>query len=665
VSELFVEIGAEELPARAVVPAAEALAAGLVRLLGPIAHGAIRTFGTPRRIAVAIHDVAPARPAVEKIVTGPPVAQAFPGGVPGPVAEAFARARGVSVAQLLEVDGPKGKVIGVLRVEGGESTADVVAKGLEDVVLGIPFKRSMRWTETSARFVRPIHRVCAIFDGQVIESSVAGVLTGGHSKGHWLWAPEAFPVSSAAGWLTDLRERFVIADVAERRELILAQLVVLAEDRDADVNFDPDLLDEVVQLVEWPRTIVGRFAPNLLELPPRLLVESMKKNQRYFPLYREGELTNEFLVVTNNPHGDDAIIAEGNGRVLAARFHDARFFYAEDRKKSLHAHGEKLAGMLWIRGLGTMAEREESLANAVVGLAALAGADPAVARRAALLCKADLTTQMVGEFPELQGHVGQLLAGIDGEPLGVARAIEEHYLPRFTGDRLPATPAGRALALAERITLLGRAFSAGLAPKGSADQLGLRRAANGIVAIVLAADLHAPLGELFAACGETLTAELRDFVIARLRATLQDEAPVDIVDAVLATGSTDLASVAARVKALADLVRNGTFGPIRVTFRRVAGLVKGVSYQGFDADVLTQPTERALLRVLQETGAGVDDVAEQIAMLERFRPLVDAFFDAVLVMCDDEVLRRNRLALLTAIRARFDTLADFTRLSGE
>jgi glycyl-tRNA synthetase beta chain len=672
VSELFIEIGTEELPAHAVGPAVEALSAGLVRILGAITHGKIRTFGTPRRLVVVIEGVAAARPSVSRVVTGPPVAQAFPDGVPGPVAEAFARARGVSVDQLLQVDGPKGKVIAIRRIEGGEPTAEVVAKGLEEVVLGIPFKRSMRWTEGPARFLRPIHSVCALFAGEVIESSVAGVLTGGHSRGHWLYAAEPFHVTTADAWLEELRHRYVLADIAHRRGMLVRQLEVLAAERGADTTFDSELVDEVVQLVEWPRAIVGRFSETLLELPPRLLVESMKKNQRYFPLYRDGVLTHEFLVVTNNPFGDDELIAAGNARVLAARFHDAKFFYAEDRKKSLVEHGAKLAGMMWIRGLGTMGERQEKLAEAAAGLARLIGADADAAQAAGLRCKSDLTTQMVGEFPELQGHVGRLLAQLDGAPPEVALAIEEHYLPRFAGDILPTTGAGRALALAERVTLLARAFAAGHAPKGNADPLGLRRATIGLVALVLDIGWRGSLGELFAAAGVGGGDDLYEFVIARLRATLSDDAPVDIVDAVLAArprdvsgpASVDLTWAARRVRALAALVRGGEFGPIRTTFRRAAGLVKEHRSTEYDTALLGGEAGIALHDALQEMPHG-GDVGAALEALAALRPQVDRYFDAVLVMCDDTTARASRLGLLRSIVERFSGLADFTRLSGE
>lgn len=669
-SDLFVEIGTEELPARFVGPAMDGLAAAIEKLLGNIPHGAVRTFGTPRRIAVAVADVAEGRPAVERVVTGPPAAAAFKDGQPTATAEAFAKARGVAVGELFLVDTPKGKVVAARRVEGGEPTAQVVAAGLEDAVLSVPFKKSMRWGSGSARYGRPLHRVCAVYGGAPVEATVAGIFTTNTSVGHWLWAPQPFPVETVDAWLAQLRAGWVLADPAERRAEILRQLTERAEAQGALARFDEELLDEVTNLVEFPTTLVGRFDPTLLELPPRLLVESMKKNQRYFPLYRlssagEPTLTHEFLVVSNNPHGDPELIAEGNARVLAARFHDARFFYAEDRRKRLVEHGEKLAGMMWIRGLGTMAERQQALARAAEGVAKAVGADTVAAFSAGELCKCDLATLMVGEFPELQGHVGRLLAEAEGAPRDVALAIEESYLPRFAGDALPSTGAGRALALAERLTLLERAYAIGLAPKGSADPQGLRRAANGVVQIVLASSWRGDVADLFRAAGAPASAELIDFVLARLRATLQAEGhATDLVEAVMAAGATDMAWVAERVRALSRLAQAGTFGPVRVTFRRAAGLAKDHPATTVDPSFFEHDAEHALLRALDQL-PDARDLDAMLADLGALRPVVDRFFDAVLVMHDDPRVRNNRLGLLRAVLAHFGRLADFSRLSSD
>ena len=659
--ELFVEVRTEELPARFVVPAVEGLAANLAKLLGTLAPNPPRLFSTPRRFAVAFDGVEARRPLVERLVTGPPVGTAFKDGVATPAAEAFARKNGTTIDALEQVETPKGVVVAVRRMEGGESTTHLVGEGLSAAILAVPFKKTMRWGRGTVKFGRPIHAVTAVLDGERVDAEVAGISTGNTSVGHWLWHPEPFPVPDAMHWLAELNKRDVLADADERRRVMVRGLERAAERLGAELRLDDDLVAEVVNLVEFPTVIVGEFDASLLELPPRLLVEAMKVHQRYFPLYVDGRLSHRFLVVSNNPRGDADLIAAGNARVLAARFHDAKFFFAEDRKKSLANHGEKLAGMVWIRGLGTMFERQAAVAQAGGELAAAVGADPATTRAAGNLCKCDLATQMVGEFPELQGHVGRLLADAEGRPN--ALAIEEHYLPRFTGDALPTTAEGRALALAERITLLGAAFAKGMQPTGGADPQGLRRAANGIVAIVLDVGYDGDVASLCALAGVDRP-DVTEFILARLRATLQAEGhATDLIEAVFATGGSDIVHIAERTRRMSDMVRSGEFGPIRTAFRRAAGLVKDHASAAFTPACFEHASEGALATAL--SGVNGTDVAGSLAALAALRPLLDDFFNAVLVMCDDPAVRANRLGLLKAVTSAFAPLADFTRLSSE
>lgn len=676
-AELFVEIGTEELPAGSIAAAVDALATGLEKLLGPLSTAPALRFSTPRRLAVALPAVLPRRPVVERVVTGPAAAIAMKDGQATPAGVAFAAKQGLPPESLLVVDGPKGPVVAVKKLEGGEATADRVAAGLDEVLRAIPWKRSMRWGPATragspaVRFARPIHWVTAVLDGEPVGGMAMGLLTSGESRGHWLWAPEAFPVRSAAEWNAELRKRHVVADLGERRGLMLRRLEEAAEKLGAELRLDEALVEEVVQLVETPHVVVGRFDAALLDLPPRLLIESMKVHQRYFPTFVGGRLSNHFLVVSNNPFGDATLIAEGNARVLHARFHDAKFFYAEDRRIPLAEHGRRLAGMVWIRGLGSMAERQRRVREAGLLLAPATGADPARVDAAGALCKCDLTTTMVGEFPELQGHVGRLLAELEGVP--GALAIEEHYLPRFAGDRLPTTPEGRALALAERATLLLDTAAAGLLPKGSADPLGLRRAANGLVSLVLAARIEGDLRDLLEGLrGARTPTELGadhgpvvDFVLARLKASLLAEGhPTDLVEAVYATGGADLVHIADRVRAMGAMVRDGSFAPVRVAFRRAAGLVKEVDEAGFDRARFQAPVEHELADALAGLPPATD-VGASLAALTALRPVVDRYFDGVLVMCDDPELRAARLGLLAAVTRRFANLADFTRLSTE
>ncbi len=658
--ELFIEVRCEEIPARFVAPAMEGFAAGLGKLLGNLLVGEVRVFSTPRRLAVAAM-VIRARPAVQKVITGMPLAQAK--GADGewtPAALGFARKRGGDASALFEHNG----FAAIRSVEGGESADRVIAAGLEALILGIPFKKTMHWGTSPARFARPIHDVACLLDGSLVVAQVAGIGTCAHSVGHWLLSPESFPVSSADAWLGHLRDLGIYADRAERHQRVGAQLTAAAEAAGLRIEADADLLDEVVNLVESPRVVLGHFPMELLKLPPRLLIESMKVNQRYFPLFGADGLTNAFLVVTNNPQGNPELIAEGNGRVLAARFHDAKFFYAEDRKRPLARHAEKLGGTVWIRGLGTVAERQAEITTAAIRLSGTTGADPGNLRALGGVLKADLATLMVGEFPELQGHVGHLLATAEGYANAIA--IEEAWLPRHSGDKLPSTPEGLGFALAERMTLLSRCFTAEMEPKGSADPQGLRRAAVGLVALVLALPGEAgSLGELYAEAGVPLPATLAEFVVARLRAVLLAEGhPTDLVEAVMAVGGSDIRATAARVRGLAALPKD-ELSAVRTTFRRVAGLAREHRSAAYALDLLQGHAEYHLHVAVKALPSADRPATEMLDALRRLRPVVDHFFDEVLVMCDDLPLRANRLGLLRSILDRFAGFADFTRLGGE
>lgn len=659
--ELFIEVRCEEIPARFVTPALEGLVAGLQKLLGGLLVGEPRVYSTPRRLAISAR-VLPARPRAEKVVTGMPIAQARSGEGWSPAALGFAKKRGVDPTEIFEQNG----FAAVRTFEGGDLAESIVGAGLEALVLGIPFKKTMRWGESPVRFARPLHDVLCVLGGRRVDATVAGIRTTDLSVGHWLLSPAPFPVSDAARWVSDLRERGVWADRTERQERVSAQLAVAAGAEGLHLQADDALLDEVVNLVESPKVIVGRFPEALLELPPRLLIESMKLNQRYFPLFTQaGKLTNAFLVVTNNPEGNPQLIAEGNARVLAARFDDARFFYAEDRKKTLRQHAERLAGMVWIRGMGTMVERQAEITAAGMRLASRTGADPRVVERLGLVLKADLATSMVGEFPELQGHVGHLLAVIEG--YDEAPALEEAWLPRFSGDALPRTGAGLALALAERMTLLSRCFEAEMEPKGSADPQGLRRAAVGLVALILALPQQEGLsaGALFAEAGVPLPATLSAFITARLRAVMLAEGhPTDIVDAVLTARGSDPGAAAARIRGLAGLPKD-ELAAVRTTFRRVAGLAKDHGSAVYALDLLQGEPEYQLHLAVKALGGGDRPAADMLAALRDLRPLVDRFFDGVLVMCDDLPLRANRLGMLRTILDRFSGFAAFSRLGGE
>lgn len=695
---LFVEVRCEELPPSMVRPALDGLASGLQGLLGSLATGKVRKFATPRRIAVAIDDVAEERPVVEKLVTGPPADKAQVNGQWTQGAIGFARGKGKTADDLRIVDGPKGKVVAVTLTEGGEKTIDLVRDGLEAVVRGVPFHKTMEWGSGGIRWGRPISSIAALLGSEVVGGSVAGYNVGNMTEGHRYAESTAFSFHSVEEWLEGLRARYVEADLEARARKIREIL----DSADGDRISDPALEEQVLHLVEWPVASMCAFDEGLLELPPRLLIESMKVNQRYFPILEAGKLTNRFVAISNSPDAVPGLVSQGFARVLLARFADARFFLAEDRKKKLDEFGAGLGRMRWIKGLGTMAQKQARVAEFAGDLASgtfVPGldADGATAKRAGELCKADLLTQMVNEFPELQGHVGRLYAEAGGESPEVAIAIEEHYLPRFAGDDMPRTKPGMIVAIADRVDTLVGCFGIGLQPKGGGDPQGLRRAALALVNIVVDHERLVDLADLFRkgvhafdrmvrpepgiegwkntrhkgegiAGEDELVAELTAFAIARFEAqAVADGVPGDVVQAVLGGEARPLV-LQKKLDALRGFAGTAEFLPILQTFKRILNI--SAKAEGNPSDrAFTEPQETALDLAFS---AAESDIRQQIARLDYGaalaamaglqRPVAD-FFDAVLVDDPDPVKKARRVGLLQRISSLFREVADFSRIS--
>lgn len=687
--QLFIEILVEELPATFVRPALESLKTGVVGLLDGIEHGAVRTYATPRRLAVAIDGVAASRPVVELTVTGPPVSSAFKDGEPTKVGLGFARGKGVDPSALKIVEGPKGPVVAVDVREGGQTTVDLLAAGLDAVVLGIPFKKSMEWGEGGVRFARPLHRLNVVFDGKAVVGSGAGMAFGAETLGHRL-TPGPIAFTDEASWLEGLRAHHVEPDLDVREQQIQGLLVEAQERLGCDPIVDADLLEEVLHLVEAPVLVLGAFDAELLSLPARLLIKSMKSHQRYFPVFRQGALTEHFVVISNNPFGDHDRIAEGNANVLRARFHDAKFFFAEDRKKPLLEHGRQLDKMRWIKGLGSVADKGERLAALGAALAHRFGADPEQVALAARLCKCDLATLMVGEFADLQGHMGRLYAQAEGMPAAVSDAIEEHYRPASATDDAPTGPVAATLALADRLDSLVGCFAIGLVPKGSGDPQGLRRAVLGVLKILQAHNVPAELPVLFEQALDVFGAHaatnpegydawkqidkaavidaLVEFTSTRFRANaVKQGVSGDVVDAVLAVGSTDTLDRQARLDALADLARSEDFLPVMRTFKRVLNITKDLDFPlpttfGHDAE-RTLANAAVLASTQLDAAVGALDYPAAFRAALSLNEPVSRFFEDVLVEDPDPEARARRMGILLAISRSFLRLADFSRIS--
>ncbi|NCG17969.1 MAG: glycine--tRNA ligase subunit beta, partial [Rhodobacterales bacterium] len=604
---------------------------------------------------------------------------------------------GVDVADLQIVDGPKGKVIAALVSQGGASTRSLLAEGLAAVIAGIPFKKSMEWGNGGLRWGRPLHYISCILDGQPVSGALHDVAFGNQTVGHRL-SGEPFTFSCEDDWLSGLRSRDVEPDLRVRETQIRSLLEHAAKRVDGDEINDDGLVEEVLHLVESPTLVLGTFNDDLLNLPPKLLVESMKKHQRYFPIYKSGKLSNHFAVISNNPHGDEATVADGNARVLRARFDDARFFLAEDKKKTLEQHGAGLTKMRWIRGMGSMASKQQRISSLASQFAPTLGADAKLSARAGVLCKADLVSAMVNEFPGLQGHMGTLYARDQGEDESVALAVEGHYAP--SGGRSPVAtePVSVTLAVADRVDTLACCFGIGMRPKGG-DPQGLRRAALGIVRTLVENKIRVNLADLFTVAIDTahatslgandyeawtkargtdataqgrdaLVAELITFASTRFKAwSVAQGATPDQVDAVLAVSVLDPLALHHKVTALKALSGHPNLVEFLDLHKRVQNVTKGQSYPPPTTEQFTDPNETAghagILRgegSLSDVDTTLDYGTAMGSILELQQPIADLFV-SVMVNDKDPAVKAVRVGLLLRVSAAFRELADFSRIS--
>ncbi len=685
-ADLLVEIGMEECPARFLPPAREQLRAEAERLLvqARLAHGPIQVFGTPRRLAVLVSGVAQRQEDWSEEVKGPPRRAAFDAeGRPTRAAEGFARQQGVALEELQIRETPQGSYVFAVRRHAGRLAVELLPDLVRELIGALSFPKSMRWGDYDVRFVRPIRWLVALYGQQVLPVEVAGVRADRFTRGHRFLAPGPVALPEPSAYVEVLRRAWVLADPQVRRERIRNAIAAVAEQSGDQVAWDEELLDEVTDLVEFPTPVVGSFAPAYLELPPEVLITPMKEHQRYFPvLAADGRLRPRFVAVRNGGEGNLEVIRAGYEKVLAARLADARFFYEEDRKVPLPERVEALRQVVWQEGLGTLYDKVQRVVGVVERLA-VGWPEPeaAWARRAAQLCKADLTTHMVYEFPELQGVMGREYARLAGEPEPVAQALFEHLLPRGAGDALPTSRPGALVSVADKIDSIVGLFSAGLAPTGSQDPYGLRRQALGIVRILLAGILPMDLGQIVAAgvagyrdrLGDParLGQEVMEFLLGRLRGLLTDMGlRYDVVDAVLAVSGQRPAEALARGQALAQLLGSPVLDALVTAFQRVARLAtQAQGAAAIDPSRFREAAERALWQAVETARPEVEaclargEYAQALDRLAQLRPVVDRFFNDVLVMDPDPDLRANRLALLRATAAVLGTVADLSKLA--
>ena len=685
--DLLFEIGTEEIPAAFLARAlAELPALATARLAAArLEHEQVVALGAPRRLALHVRGLVDRQADIAETVTGPPAQAAFDkAGKPTRAALGFAQKAGVSVEDLKVVDIPgKGAYVTAARAEKGAETRALLPALLVELARSIPWKKSMRWAGLDESFVRPVHWVVALYAGEIVPLEMYGVASGGDSRGHRFLAPGPVALDgSLDNYRGKLRQAFVVVDPAARKTAILAELARVQRESGVSVRPDAELVDEVTNLVEYPQAVAGSFDAAFLAIPPEVIISAMRGHQRYFATEGAGSagvLSNRFVTVAGTLTRNPEVVRHGNERVLAARLSDARFFWEEDRGTSVDTLGKRLGGLIFQKALGTVAEKVVRV-GALAKLFVDVGVDVGVFAQAAALAKLDLVSKMVGEFPDLQGVMGRYYAPAWGAGPEVADAILEHYLPRTAQDRLPPSALGAALAIADRVDTIVGCWSVGLAPTGSADAFGLRRAALAVLNILGERGWKLPLATLVAEAAAlqkvsvpaAAPGEILEFMRTRLRGLLVDgrNLAADCVDAALAAGADDVPDAIARAVAVAHLRDRPDFEPLGVAFKRVANIIKGGDAGELVAlDAGAHPSERALwdrFVAVRDTVLGLvggRDYDAALRELAGLKPAVDKFFDDVLVMDDDPAVRRRRLALLGTLNRTFLRIADFKLLA--
>ncbi len=681
--DLIFEIGTEEIPAGFLARGMSALEERAKAKLeaARLVPASLRVLGTPRRLALCVAGLPDRQPDISEEVVGPPAQAAFDKeGKPTQAALGFAKKNGADPNALRrgEVPGKKGEYVLCTRLEKGRAAREVLPALLTELCAELPWPKSMRWGFGQTAFARPVHWLVALLGKETLPVAFAGITAGTQSRGHRFLAPGPVELDgSLEGYTSALRKAHVIVDPADRRRMIEAELSRVEKEQDVKIRPDGDLLDEVTNLVEYPVAVSGAFDARFLEVPEQVIVSAMRAHQKYFATEKSGKLAPSFVTIAGMITKDPKLVRAGNERVLAARLNDAKFFFQEDQKKKLEEWNERLKGVVFQAKLGTVHQKMERIKALATFIASRVGVDEKPTARAASLCKADLVSHMVGEFPDLQGVMGYHYALASGEDKTVARAIMEHYQPKSAGGQLPESAPGAVLALADRFDTLVGCFAAGLQPTGSADPYGLRRAALGILAILIARNWTPALSELVAQAKQPIPVtpqclgDVKEFLRIRLRGLAEGQGlPVDCVDAALAAGFDNVPDALARAQVLAQWSRRQDFAPLATAFKRVANILKGATGdRAPDPKVFTEEDERTLwtffTKIEKQVGTHLEgkNYNGALEVLATLKEPVDRFFDKVLVMDKDERVRENRMAMLSRINATFNRIADFRQLA--
>jgi len=704
-ADFLFEIGCEELPAEMIAKASSELKAILEKYFSTngllAASGQVEAFGGPRRLAAIAHGVRLRQEDVVREVTGPPKSVAYDSlGEPTRAAMSFAEKQGIPVSKLTIVNTPKGEYVSAKQVVEGRPASKILAEILPQTIQEISWPRSMYWTGVRGpRFIRPIRWIVAILNGKVVPFSFAGVNAGNRTDGHRFLGKRNIPASGPGDYESKLKKNFVISRPRERRERIEAEMRSLAGRKNLRAHEDEALLELVTYLNEYPTVIVGNFEPSFLALPEEILITVMRDHQKYFALEaRNKELAPNFLAVINLNKDSKGLVRSGHERVLRARFADAQFFWETDQKCRLADYLPKLAHVTYERRLGSYFDKVERMRVIARWLAeqwfssGITGGDVAGSDRAAELAKCDLVTEMVKEFTELQGIVGGLYARAQGEAEEIAWAVYDHYKPLSLDDQIPRNLTGCAIALADKLDSLVACFAVGAAPSGSSDPFALRRAALGIVKIVLERKISISISSAISAAAralrehapkinasEAVEKQVLDFLLERAKFILRERRgfAYDEINAAFAAGADDLVDAAERVEALKAIRNTKNFAPLAASFKRIRNILEKSAAVGdknqaaVKPELLREPAEQQLNLIAHKIGEEatrrkkVKKYREALEKISELRPSVDFFFDKVLVMAEEAEVRRNRLALLGSLLKEFSTIADFSELGGE
>lgn len=687
--DLLIELGCEELPPKALRKLMEAFRDGIAEGLQQqgLQHAGINAYASPRRLAVTLKqlDAQQADQAIEK--RGPALNAAYDAsGNPSKAAEGFARSCGVSFNTLEKLETDKGAWLVYRSMQKGQPLASLLPTIIDNALNKLPIPKRMRWGSHKVQFVRPVHWLVVLFGADVIPCQILGQTAGRTTRGHRFHAPAPIELQQPADYVDALAKARVIVDFDQRKATIEKAVAQVSQKHQAHAKVDPDLLEEVTALVEWPVPLVGQFEADFLQVPQEALISTMEGNQKYFPLLdAQGKLLNKFITIANleSPHPEKVIA--GNEKVVRPRLSDARFFYETDKKKTLEQHGDALKNVTFEIQLGTVYEKAERVSVLAGQIAESIGSNIAWAERAGRLCKADLASGMVGEFPELQGIMGQYYALHEGEPLDVAKALNEQYQPRFAGDAVPATLTGAAVAIADKIDTLVGILGIGKHPTGDKDPYALRRAAIGVLRIIiekaLPLDLRWLCEKARALHGErinnaSIDKDFLDFMQGRYLAFFQEQGiSTDIVRAVLAVANSQPLDFSRRVQGVKTFKSLPEAEALAAANKRVRNILskraETTALPAINAALLSENEEQALNQALQAiqaqlTNAGDDyannDYAAQLQTLAKLRAPVDAFFDKVLVNAEDSAVRNNRLSLLSQLQGVFLRIADISEL---